>query len=135
MCVLPMFSGLPQSDQMKVFDRLSRHTRKVVVSTNIAETSITIDGIVYVVDAGFVKLPVFDSNSSLQSLVTVHISQASAIQRAGRAGRVRSGQVYRLYTEEAFNSFLKATIPEIQRSNMATLILQMKALGIQNVIR
>jgi ATP-dependent RNA helicase DDX35 len=93
MRVLPMHGGLPASDQLRVFERVSRGTRKVVVATNIAEASVTIDGIVYVVDAGFVKIPAYDSSSGIETLVVTSISQASAEQRAGRAGRVRSGKV------------------------------------------
>lgn len=93
MRVLPMHGGLPASDQLRVFERVSRGTRKVVVATNIAEASVTIDGVVYVVDAGFVKIPAYDSSSGIETLVITSISQASAEQRAGRAGRVRSGKV------------------------------------------
>lgn len=93
MRVLPMHGGLPRADQLKVFERTSRSTRKIVVATNIAEASVTIDGIVYVVDAGFVKMPAYNASCGLESLVVAPISQASAEQRAGRAGRVRSGKV------------------------------------------
>jgi len=93
MRVLPMHGGLPRSDQLKVFERISRSTRKIVVATNIAEASLTIDGIVYVVDAGFVKMPAYNASCGIETLVIAPISQASADQRAGRAGRVRSGKV------------------------------------------
>ena len=132
--VLPMYSGLPHSEQMQVFKTTPRNTRKVVVATNIAEASVTINGVVYVVDCGFVKLRVYSPRSGFESLVVVPISQASAKQRAGRAGRVRSGKVYRLYTEKDFLDLAPATVPEMQRYNMATVLLQLKCLGIDNVL-
>ena len=92
--VLPMYGGLPMSEQMRVFQRTPAGKRKVVVSTNIAEASITINGIVYVVDCGFVKLKAYNADSGLESLVIVPASQASSNQRSGRAGRVRSGNPY-----------------------------------------
>ena len=93
MRVLPMHGGLPRAEQLKVFERTSRSTRKIIVATNIAEASVTIDGVVYVVDAGFVKMPAYNSSCGIESLVVAPVSQASAEQRAGRAGRVRSGKV------------------------------------------
>jgi len=93
MRVLAMHGGLPRSDQFRVFERTPRGTRKIVVATNIAEASVTIDGIVYVVDAGFVKMPAYNASCGIESLVVAPISKASAEQRAGRAGRVRSGKV------------------------------------------
>ena len=93
MRVLPMHGSLPRAEQLKVFERTSRSTRKIIVATNIAEASVTIDGIVYVVDAGFVKLPAYNASCGLETLVIAPVSQASAQQRAGRAGRVRSGKV------------------------------------------
>lgn len=133
--VLPMYSGLPHAEQMLVFKPTPHNTRKVVVATNIAEASITISGIVYVIDCGFVKLRAYSSKVGVESLVVVPVSQASAKQRAGRAGRVRSGKVYRLYTEEDFLTLKPATVPEMQRCNMASVLLQLKCLGIDNVLR
>ncbi|XP_013417202.1 probable ATP-dependent RNA helicase DHX35 [Lingula anatina] len=135
MMVLPMHGSLPASEQMKVFQRTPNNVRKIVVATNIAEASITISGIVYVIDSGFVKLPAFNPKTGIESLVIVPVSQASAEQRAGRAGRVRSGKAYRLYTEEAFHTLAPSTVPEIQRAGMASVVLQLKALGIDNVVR
>ncbi|GFS16134.1 DEAH (Asp-Glu-Ala-His) box polypeptide 35 [Elysia marginata] len=135
MRVLPMHGSLPASEQMKVFERVSHHTRKIVVATNIAEASITIPGVCYIVDAGFVKLKAYNSKSGIESLVVVPISQASANQRAGRAGRVRAGKAFRLYTEEDFEKLPSSTVPEMQRSDLAPVILQLKALGISNVLR
>ncbi|XP_022084091.1 probable ATP-dependent RNA helicase DHX35 [Acanthaster planci] len=135
MLALPMYAGLPGKEQMRVFERVGRNTRKVVIATNIAETSITINGIVYVIDSGFVKLRAYNSKPGLSGLVVVPVSQASAQQRAGRAGRVRSGQAYRLYTEEDYQALRKTTVPEMQRSDLSAVILQLKCLGIDNVLR
>ncbi|XP_030681888.1 probable ATP-dependent RNA helicase DHX35 isoform X3 [Nomascus leucogenys] len=133
--VLPMYAGLPSFEQMKVFERVSRNVRKVIVATNVAETSITISGVVYVIDCGFVKLRAYNPRTAIECLVVVPVSQASANQRAGRGGRSRSGKCYRLYTEEAFDKLPQSTVPEMQRSNLAPVILQLKALGIDNVLR
>ncbi|XP_028667591.1 probable ATP-dependent RNA helicase DHX35 isoform X2 [Erpetoichthys calabaricus] len=133
--VLPMYAGLPYSEQMKVFERVPPTVRKVIVATNIAETSITVNGIVFVVDCGFVKLRAYNPKTAIESLVVVPISQASANQRAGRAGRNRSGKCFRLYTEESFEKLPLSTVPEMQRANLAPVILQLKALGIDNVLR
>nr|XP_012610552.1 probable ATP-dependent RNA helicase DHX35 isoform X3 [Microcebus murinus] len=133
--VLPMYAGLPSFEQMKVFERVSRSVRKVIVATNVAETSITISGVVYVIDCGFVKLRAYNPRTAIECLVVVPVSQASANQRAGRGGRSRSGKCYRLYTEEAFDKLPESTVPEMQRSNLAPVILQLKALGIDNVLR
>ncbi|XP_066598205.1 probable ATP-dependent RNA helicase DHX35 isoform X2 [Prorops nasuta] len=132
---LAMYGSLPNSEQLKVFWKAPKDTRKIVVATNIAETSITIPNIIYVVDCGFVKLPWFEADAQSNSLIICPISKASADQRAGRAGRVRSGKVYRLYTEEAYNDLTTATPPEMQRSDLSVAILQLKALGIDNVLR
>lgn len=133
--VLPMYSGLPHSEQMLVFKPTPHHTRKVVVATNIAEASITINGIVYVIDCGFVKLRAYSPKVGVESLVVVPVSQASAKQRAGRAGRVRSGKVYRLYTEQDFDGLKPSTVPEMQRCNMASVMLQLKCMGIDNILQ
>jgi len=135
MMVLPMYGGLSVAEQLKVFQRTPVNTRKVVIATNIAEASITINGIVYVIDSGFVKLKAYNPSSGIESLVVVPVSQASAEQRAGRAGRIRSGKAYRLYTEESFHKLEKRTCPEMQRSDLAPVILQLKSLGIANVLR
>lgn len=135
MKILPMHGSLPASEQMKVFERTPKYCRKIVVATNIAETSITINGIVYIVDCGFVKLKAYNPTTGIESLVIVPVSKASADQRAGRAGRVRAGKAYRLYTEEGSEKLASATVPEMQRSDLAPVILQLKALGIANVLR
>jgi ATP-dependent RNA helicase DDX35 len=132
---LPMYAGLPTDQQMYVFERAGEDARKVIVSTNIAEASVTIEGIVYVIDCGFVKLRVFNPITGIETLTATPVSKASAIQRAGRAGRTRPGKCYRLYTEASYQSLAEATVPEIQRSNLAPTILQLKALGIENIAR
>ncbi|TLD39738.1 ATP dependent RNA helicase [Venturia nashicola] len=132
---LPMYAGLPNDQQMYVFEPASENTRKVIASTNIAEASITIEGIVYVIDCGYVKLRAYNPITGIEMLTATPISKASATQRAGRAGRTKPGKCYRLYTETAFQSLEDATVPEIQRSNLAPTILQLKALGIDNVAR
>ncbi|OAJ38296.1 hypothetical protein BDEG_22243 [Batrachochytrium dendrobatidis JEL423] len=131
---LPLYGGLTPDEQRLVFSTAPTGTRKVVVSTNIAEASITIDGIVYVIDAGFVKIRSYNSVSETDTLMIVPTSQASAQQRAGRAGRTRPGKVFRLYCEDAFSTLPPTSTPEIQRSNLSPLILQLKAIGIDNVL-
>jgi HrpA-like RNA helicase len=109
--------------------------RKVVVSTNIAETSLTIDGIVYVVDPGFAKQKVYNPRIRVESLLVSPISRASAQQRAGRAGRTQPGKAFRLYTENAYKKeLLPQTYPEILRSNLGSVVLQLKKLGIDDLV-
>ena len=132
---LPMYAGLPMEDQLAVFEAAPDGTRKVIVATNIAEASVTIDGVVFVIDPGFVKLRAFNPTTGIDALTVTPISQAAATQRAGRAGRTKPGKCFRLYTEVAFDSLSPATTPEIQRSNLAPVVLQLKALGIDNIVR
>ncbi|KAK7869960.1 hypothetical protein R5R35_013734 [Gryllus longicercus] len=133
--VLPMYGSLPNSEQLKVFRSTPRGLRKVVVATNIAETSITISGIKYVVDSGFVKVRWFNPATHLDSLVVVAVAKAAAEQRAGRAGRTHSGKVYRLYTKDEFEKMEASSPPEMQRSDLSMAVVQLKALGIDNVLR
>ncbi|MCJ1283936.1 hypothetical protein MMC26_003267 [Xylographa opegraphella] len=132
---LPMYAGLSTEQQLYVFEPTPENTRKVIVSTNIAEASVTIDGIVYVIDCGFVKLRAFNPKTGIESLTATSVSKAAATQRAGRAGRTKPGKCYRLYTEKTYETMAEATVPEIQRSNLAPAILQLKALGIDNIAR
>lgn len=132
---LPLFAGLTTEQQMYVFEEAPPNTRKVIFSTNIAEASVTIDGIVYVVDCGFVKLRAYNPETGIETLTATSVSKASAAQRAGRAGRTRPGKCFRLYTEAAYESLPDANPPEIQRSNLAPFVLQLKALGVDNVLR
>jgi len=108
--------------------------RKVVVATNIAETSLTINGIVYVIDPGFAKQKVYNPRIRVESLLVSPISRASAQQRAGRAGRTQPGKCFRLYTEKAFNELEPQTYPEILRSNLGGVVLQLKKLGIDDLV-
>jgi ATP-dependent RNA helicase DHX8/PRP22 len=133
--ILPVYSALPSEMQSKIFDPAPPGSRKVVIATNIAETSITIDGIYYVVDPGFVKQNAYDPKLGMDSLVVTPISQAQAKQRAGRAGRTGPGKCFRLYTEAAFQSeMLPTSIPEIQRQNLSNTILLLKAMGINDLL-
>jgi len=132
---VPLYAGLPQEQQKMIFEKAPKNTRKVVVATNIAESSVTINGIVYIIDSGFVKIKAYNAKTGSDSLFITPISKASAQQRAGRAGRVKPGKAYRLYTENEFKNLANNTIPEIQRSSLTPVILQLKALGIDNILR
>ncbi|CAD8097611.1 unnamed protein product [Paramecium sonneborni] len=127
-----LYSALPPEVQMEAFQKCVH--RKVVLATNIAETSITIDGIVYVVDCGYVKIRSFQIGKAIDTLLLAPVSKAQAEQRAGRAGRQRQGQCYRLYTQQTYERLAKYMLPEILRVNLLSVILQMKAIGIQNVL-
>ena len=135
MVLLPLYSSLPYHLQARAFQQMQEHQRRIIFSTNIAETSVTVPRITHVVDCGFAKLPVFDPNTQFNRLMVVPISQASAHQRAGRAGRVQSGQCYRLYTEDFYQAKMEtATPPEILRTNLTSFILALKALGVDNIL-
>lgn len=132
---LPVYSALPSEMQTAIFEPAPPGCRKCVIATNIAEASVTIDGIYFVVDPGFSKIKVYNPRAGMDSLIVSAISQASARQRAGRAGRTGPGQCYRLYTEEALeNEMLPTAVPEIQRSNLANIVLMLKAMGIDDVV-
>lgn len=133
--ILPVYSALPSEIQSRIFEPAPPGGRKVVIATNIAETSLTIDGIYYVVDPGFVKQSCFDPKLGMDSLIVTPISQAQARQRSGRAGRTGPGKCYRLYTESAYrNEMLPSPIPEIQRQNLSHTILMLKAMGINDLL-
>lgn len=140
--VYPLYGTLPPAQQQRIFDPApapfkpgGRPGRKVIVSTNIAETSLTIDGIVYVVDPGFSKQKVYNPRIRVESLLVSPISKASAQQRAGRAGRTRPGKCFRLYTEGAFKKeLIDQSYPEILRSNLASTVLELKKLGIDDLV-
>ena len=132
--ILPVYSSLPSEMQTKIFEPAPPGSRKCVVATNIAEASLTIDGIFYVVDPGFAKQKVYNPKVGMDSLVVAPISQASARQRAGRAGRTGPGKCFRLYTEAAFkNEMLPTSVPEIQRTNLGMTCLTLKAMGINDL--
>ncbi|XP_065071294.1 putative pre-mRNA-splicing factor ATP-dependent RNA helicase PRP1 isoform X1 [Rhopilema esculentum] len=138
---IPLYSTLPPNLQQRIFESPPPNKangaigRKVVVSTNIAETSLTIDGVVFVIDPGFSKQKVYNPRIRVESLLVSAISKASAQQRAGRAGRTRPGKCFRLYTEKAYkNEMQDNTYPEILRSNLGTVVLQLKKLGIDDLV-
>ena len=133
--VLPIYSQLPSDLQAKIFQEAEGNTRKCVVSTNIAETSLTLDGVMYVVDTGFCKLSVFNPRVGMNALQVFPTSRAAANQRSGRAGRTGPGTCYRLYTEMAFkNEMLATTVPEIQRTNLGNVVLLLKSLNVDNLL-
>lgn len=135
MVICPIYANLPPELQAKIFDPTPEGSRKVVLATNIAETSITIDGIVFVIDPGFVKENVYNPRTGMESLVVTPCSRASADQRAGRAGRVGAGKCFRLFTKWAFYNELPAnTTPEIQRTNLGSVVLLLMSLGINDIL-
>ncbi|KAI9836801.1 MAG: hypothetical protein M1819_000966 [Sarea resinae] len=135
MIICPIYANLPSELQSKIFEPTPPGARKVVLATNIAETSLTIDGIVYVIDPGFVKENVYNPRTGMESLVVTPCSRASANQRSGRAGRVGPGKCFRLYTKWAFyNELDENTTPEIQRTNLNSVVLLLKSLGINDLI-
>jgi len=138
----PLYGTLPPQQQQKIFDPApkalrvgGRPGRKCIVSTNIAETSLTIDGIVYVIDPGFSKQKVYNPRIRLESLLVSPISKASAQQRAGRAGRTKPGKCFRLYTETAFKKeLIEQSYPEVLRSNLSSTVLELKKLGVDDLV-
>lgn len=134
MTVMPLYASLPHSQQFRVFQNAPKDHRKVILSTNIAETSITITGIKYVIDTGMVKAKKFNPESGLEVLAVQRVSKAQAWQRTGRAGREDSGICYRLYTEDEFEKLEKMTVPEIQRCNLASVVLQLLVLRVPNIL-
>ncbi len=133
--ILPVYGALPSEMQSRIFEPAPPGSRKCIIATNIAEASLTIDGIYYVIDPGFCKQKVFNSKLAMDSLVVCPISVASARQRAGRAGRTGPGKCYRLYTEAAYaTEMMASSIPEIQRTNLGNVVLQLKAMGINDLL-
>jgi len=121
--------------QAKIFEPTPPGSRKVVLATNIAETSLTIDGIRFVIDPGFCKQNSYNPRTGLESLIVTPISKASAEQRAGRAGRTAPGKCFRLYTAHAYmNELEDEQIPELQRTNLGSVVLMLKSLGINDLI-
>ena len=133
--ICPIYANLPSELQSKIFEPTPDGARKVVLATNIAETSLTIDGIVYVIDPGYVKENIYNPATGMSNLVVVPCSRASANQRSGRAGRVGPGKCFRLYTKFAYmNEMDESTTPEIQRTNLNGVVLQLKSLGINELL-
>lgn len=129
--ILPLYARLSLADQQRVFS--DSPNRRIVLATNVAETSLTIPGIVYVIDAGWVRMSRYIPSRGIQKLQDERVSQASARQRRGRCGRVREGVCVKLYGEEEYEMFSEFTDPEIKRSSLAGVILRMKYLRLPNV--
>lgn len=133
--ILPVYSALPSEMQTMIFEPPPPGCRKCIVATNIAEASLTIDGIFFVVDPGMAKVKMYNSKTGMDSLLITPISQANARQRSGRAGRTGPGKCYRLYTELAYrNEMLPTAVPEIQRTNLSNTVLLLKAMGIMDML-
>ena len=133
--VLPMYSQLPADLQAKIFEAAPEGIRKVIVSTNVAETSLTVDGIKYVIDSGFCKLKVYNPKIGMDALLVTPVSKANANQRSGRAGRTGPGYCFRLYTDRQFREeLMESAVPEIQRTNLSNVVLLLKSLGIKNLL-
>ncbi|XP_055598640.1 ATP-dependent RNA helicase DHX33 [Uranotaenia lowii] len=128
--VYPMYAAMNQNNQIDVFTPTPAFTRKIILATNIAETSITIPGIKYVVDCGKSKVRAYDSVTGIDTLKVAWISKAQAWQRTGRAGRIEDGECYRTYSKEEFKTMETHSKPEILRCNIASSTLQLLALGI-----
>ncbi|CDK28199.1 unnamed protein product [Kuraishia capsulata CBS 1993] len=132
--ILPIYSSLPADLQAKIFQKSP--VRKCIVATNIAETSLTVDGVMFVIDTGLSKLKVFNSKLGMDTLQITPISMAQANQRSGRAGRTGPGIAYRLFTESsARNEMYVQPIPEIQRSNLANTLLLLKSLNVKDLLK
>lgn len=132
--VLPLFAALPWTEQQRVFLPTPSRVRKVILATNIAETSVTIPGVRYVVDSGLAKVKEFRSQLGLDSLLVKQISKSAAIQRKGRAGREAPGKCYRLYTEKDYLAFQQTNVPEVLRCDLASAFLTMKARGVTDIL-
>ncbi|KAK2636542.1 hypothetical protein Ddye_031334 [Dipteronia dyeriana] len=133
--ICPLYANLPIELQTKIFEPTPEGARKVVLATNIAETSLTIDGIKYVVDPGFVKVKSYNPSTEVESLLVSPISKALANQRAGRSGRTGPGKCFRLYTLDSYQMEMDDnTVPEIQRTNLANVVLILKSLGIDDLV-
>jgi HrpA-like RNA helicase len=130
--ILPLFANLPQEQQMKIFKTCPDQV-KIILSTNIAETSVTIPGIRFVIDSGLVKIRTYKNSTGIDALKIEAVSKNSSTQRAGRAGREAPGKCFRLYSEETFSQLEDQTIPEILRCNLSGVILNLKAIGIKDV--
>lgn len=131
---VPIYSSLPSEQQMNVFKPAPSGFRKVILATNIAETSVTIPGIKYVIDPGLVKARSYNPVTGMESLIIIPTSKAQALQRSGRAGREGPGKCFRLYPESEFGKLMDSTVPEIKRCNLSNVVLQLKALGIDDII-
>ncbi|KAK0427458.1 hypothetical protein QR680_010236 [Steinernema hermaphroditum] len=133
--VLPLYRSLSMEKQNLIFEPAPQGKRKVIVSTNVAESALTIDGVRYVIDSGFMKVMTYYALDEVESLEVCTISHEHATQRAGRAGRTQPGSCYRLYSEDYYkNKMLKHHVPEILRSNLVGTLLQIKATGVGDLL-
>ena len=130
-----LYSTLSADDQAVIFEPTPLGSRKVVVSTNIAETSLTIDGIKYVIDEGFVKQKEFSCRKGVDKLRIRKVSKAQAKQRQGRAGRTGPGKCFRLYSQNEYDSRREDTVPEIQRADLTPMVILLKAMGIVDLFK
>lgn len=135
MVILPLYAALPQAQQQLVFEPVTGLKRKIILATNIAETSLTISGVRYVIDSGTHKVKVWRHDLGLDSLLTMPISKSNAAQRMGRAGREGPGKCYRLYTEEDYLGLRPQSEPEIERCDVAFPILTLKSAGVKDILR
>ena len=131
--VCAIYAAMPSEQQLEAFKPSPLGVRKIILATNIAESSITIDGVQFVVDCGFVKVRGFQASTGMECLLVVPTSQQQAWQRAGRAGRSSAGKCYRLYTEDSFSELAQHAVPEIQRCELSSVALLLKAIGVKNV--
>ena len=135
MNIMPLYGAQNTEDQSRIFERTKNNCRKLIFCTNIAETSLTVDGIGFVIDCGYVKQKIYNHKTSMDSLMIVPISKVQAKQRSGRAGRTGPGKCLRIYTEQFYkNSMSDVIIPEILRVNLASTILTLKSMGIDNIV-
>ncbi|EFO64849.1 RNA helicase, putative [Giardia lamblia P15] len=132
--VLPFYANLPTTEQMKVFSSTAENVRRVIVATNIAETSITVPNIRYVVDCGFVRKKQFHHTTGTSELITLPCSQASILQRSGRAGRLMEGECYHIYTHETYANLEPQDVPEIMLTDLMPVFLTIIAFGITNPV-
>ncbi|KAM0858309.1 hypothetical protein ACQ4PT_047911 [Festuca glaucescens] len=132
--ITPIYSSLPSEQQMNAFKPAPAGTCKIVLATNIAETSVTIPGIKYVIDPGMVKACAYNPVTGMESLIIIPVSKAQALQRSGHAGREGPGKCFRLFQECEFDKLAECTVPEIKRCNLSNVVLQLKALGIDDII-
>ena len=133
--VLPMYSQLPADLQAKIFEAAPKGVRKCIVSTNVAETSLAVDGIKYVIDCGFYKVKVYNPKIGMDALLVTPVSKANANQRSGRAGRTGPGVTFRLYTDRQYREeLMESSVPEIQRTNLGNVVLLLKSLGVKNLL-